>query len=149
MSRPVRHVHQPRMENMLFERGSVFACTRQPSSGRPQIRSYVGPGGQRTTFLLPRSTVLRGKRDDGLIWVSQISTRVPIVTVTTQRNSSSPFHPLQGSHTKTLSYVSHFGAPFAGSGICPQDTHTLHHASRRRGRKYVVVQASKLQSGLG
>ena len=135
--------------NNLFERASGFACTLQPSSGRPQIRSYVGPGGRRTAFLLTRSTVLRGKCDDGLIRVSQISTRTPIVTITTQRNSSSPCHQLQGPHTKTLSYVSHFRAPFAGSGICLQDAHTLQHAGRRRGRKYVVVPASKLHSVLG
>ena len=97
-------------ENNLFERANVFACTLQPSRGRPQIRSYVGPGGQRTVFLLTRSTILRGKCDDGLIRVSQISTRTPIVTIATQRNSSSPCHQLQGPHTKTLSYVSHFRA---------------------------------------
>ena len=89
----------------------------------------VAPCGQRTAILLPRSKVLRGKCDDGLNLVSHTSIRAPIVTVTTQRNSSSsPCHQFQGPHTKTLSYVSHFWAPFAGSGICPQDAHTLQHA---------------------
>ena len=126
----------------MFERDSMFACAGQPSSGRPQIRSYVGPGGRCTAFLLTRSTVLRGKCDDGLIRVSQISTRTPIVTITTQRNSSSLCHQLRGPRTKTLSYVSHIRAPFAGSGTCPQDAHTLQHA----GEEVASMSWCRLQS---
>ena len=108
-------------KNKLFERDSMFGCTRQPSSGQPQIRSYVAPCGQRAAILLPRSKVLRGKCDDGLNLISH-TMRAPIVTVTTQRNSSSsPCHQFQGPHTKTLPYVSHFRAPSPGPA-CGTDT---------------------------
>ena len=118
-------------KNKPFEGDSVCACTRQPSSGRPQIRSDVAPCGQRTANLLPRSKVLRGKCDDGLNWVSQISIRAPIVTVP---HSHTPSISLPGPHSPSRLHTAQKSVPYTANvpSPSPRPTFALLSISRDR-----------------